>query len=242
VETAKGTAEEVKPSLVGVVDALKDAVESIKPSIVGAANSVTEGLNHSFQGVADALKDTVEELKTSVVGIGDTVKGTDEEVNSSVISVEDTPKTTVEEVNPSRVGRVNSAAERVNHSFTGEGYVQKNIVEEVTPSVIGVESTDKTTAEEVNLSDNHKTKLYDEPLGRVPMRTASQKHPLTREINDQTYQTLKPLKQSENFQEKNPTLINYNNLQEKQEQLASNLQETVPKGKQQIIQRVNKKI
>ena len=263
-ETAKDTAEEVKPSLVGVIDALKDAVESVKPSIVGAANSVAAGVNHSVKSVADVLKDTVEEVKTSVVGVVDTVKGTGEEVNPSGIVVEDTAKTTVEEVNPFIGGVVNSVAEsgsklvtgdrttgnvvngvadRVNHSIQGERHVSKNVVEQVnpSPSVIPVEVSAKITADEVKLPDHHKGKLYDEQLVRAQTRQASQEHPLTSEVNEQTYQTLKPLQQSENIQEKTLNQINSKNLQQKRDKLAPHLQKTARKVKQQKIQIVNKK-
>src|SRR5919202_4382137 len=266
----KGTAERVNRTVEAIVDAAKSVSEGVDESVnsvkgVGnALKDTVEEVKPSLVGVIDALKVTVEEVKPSVVGVVDTVKGTAEEVNPSEIAVEDSAKTAVEEVNSSIVGVVNSVAEsgsklvtgdrttgnvvngvadRVNHSIQGERHVSKNVVEQVnpSPSVIPVEVSAKITADEVKLPDNHKGKLYDEQLVRAQMRQASQEHPLTSEVNEQTYQTLKPLQQSENIQEKTLNQINSKNLQQKRDKLAPHLQKTARKVKQQKIQIVNKK-
>jgi uncharacterized protein YcfJ len=142
----------------------------------------------------------------------------------------------------SLVDAANTVAGAVNYGVNTVGNAVKDTVEEVRPSVIGVVDAVKDTVEEVKPSNNHNSKLDEERLVGVQLRRSSQDHPLSKDVKQQTRQRIKPLQEPNNIKEIDRKLIEYKNIQQRQEEYKRNRQETTQELKQQRLQLPNKKI
>ncbi|MBW4446942.1 MAG: hypothetical protein KME38_08700 [Spirirestis rafaelensis WJT71-NPBG6] len=203
----KDTVEEVKPSVVSVVNTVKDTVDEVKPSVVGVANSVAEAVKQTLNSVEEALKDTLEQVTAN--SVEEAVKDTAEEVTAN--SVQEAVKDTAEEVT------VNSVQEAV-----------KDTAEEVKPSQTSVEAV--KDIEQVDLFNNHNSKL-DEPLVTVqPLKSSEELF-----FNNAVNQKLNYLQPYNNFPDTDGKGIEYNNIQQRQEEFPHYQQETAYQPKPQKI-------
>ncbi|MGI2907520.1 hypothetical protein [Tolypothrix sp. VBCCA 56010] len=213
----------------GTAERINRAISTIE-SVAIAAKSVTETVNDSVSGVGNALKDTVEEVKPSVVGVVNAVRDTVDEVKPSVVgaannvaeavkqtvnSVESALKDTVESVT---ANSVESAVKDTVESVTANSVESavKDTVESVKPSQTSVEAVKDT--EQVELFYNHNSKL-DEPLATVQPLKSSQELFFNNAVN-QPKQNLNYLQPYNNFANTDVKAIEYNNLQQRQEEIA----------------------
>jgi hypothetical protein len=207
----KDTVEEVKPSVVSVVNTVKDTVEEVKPSVVGAANNVAEAVKQTVNSVQEVVKDTLEQVTAN--SVEQAVKDTLEQVTAN--SVEQVVKDTLEQVT------ANSVEQAV-----------KDTVEEVKPSQTSVEAV--KDIEQVDLFNNHNSKL-DEPLVTVQPFKSSQELFFNNAVKQQPKQNLNYLQPYNNFADTDVKAIEYNNIQERQEEFQDNQQETASQPKSQKI-------
>jgi hypothetical protein len=207
VNAVKDTVEEVKPSVVGVVNAVKDTVEEVKPSVVGVANNVAEAVKQTVNSVEEALKDTLEQVTAN--NVEEAVKDTVEQVTAN--SVEEAVKDTFEQVT------VNTVDEAV-----------KDTVEQVKPSETSVEAV--KDIEQVELFNNHNSKL-DEPLVTVQPLKSSEELFFDNAVN----QKLNYLQPYNNFPDTDVKGIEYNNIQQSQEEFQHEQQETAYQPKAEKI-------
>ncbi|MBD0261746.1 MAG: hypothetical protein ICV78_03180 [Tolypothrix sp. Co-bin9] len=227
----------------GTAQRINRAISSIE-SVTDAAKSVTEAVNESVSGIGNALKDTVEEVKPSVVSVVNAVKDTVEEVKPSVVGVVNTVKDTVDEVKPSVVGSSNNVADAVKQTVNSVQQLVKDTLEQVAAN--SVEEAVKDTAEEVKpcetsveavkdieqveLFNNHNSKL-DEPLVTVQPLKSSKELFFDNAVN----QKLNYLEGYNNLPDTDGKGIEYNNIQQRQEEFPHNQQETAYQPKAEKI-------
>jgi outer membrane lipoprotein SlyB len=192
----------------GTAQRINHAISTIE-SVAIAAKSVTEAVNDSVSDVGNALKDTVEEVKPSVVGLVNAVRDTVDEVKPSVVgtawSVAEAVKQTVNSVESA----VKDTLEQVTANSVESAV--KDPVEEVKPSQTSVEAV--KDIEQVELFNNHNSKL-DEPLVTVQPLKSSQELFFNNAVNQQAKET------SQNFPDTDVEAIEYNNIQQREEEIA----------------------
>jgi vacuolar-type H+-ATPase subunit E/Vma4 len=229
----------------GTAQRINRAISTIE-SVADAAKSVTEAVNDSVSDVGNALKDTVEEVKPSVVSVVNAVRDTVYEVKPSVVdaannvaeavkqtvsSVESALKDTLEQVTANSVeSAVKDTVESVKPGQTNVEAV-KDTVESVKPSQTNVEAV--KDIEQVELFNNHNSKL-DEPLVTVQPLKSSQELFFNNAVKQQPKQKLNYL-QPYNNPNTDVKAIEYNNIQQRQEEFQHNQQETAYQPKPQKI-------
>lgn len=212
-DAAKSVTEAVNDSVSGVGNALKDTVEEVKPSVVSVVNAVRDTVDEVKPSVVDAANTVAEAVKQTVSSVESAVKDTLEQVTAN--SVESPEKDTVEEVKP---GQTN--VETV-----------KDTVESVKPGQTNVEAV--KDIEQVELFNNHNSKL-DEPLVTVQPLKSSQKLFFNNAVNQHPIQKLNYL-QPYNNPDTDVKEIEYNNIQQRQEEFPHNQQEIAYQPKPQKI-------
>ena len=192
----------------GTAQRINRAISTIE-SVAIAAKGVAEAVNDSVSDVGNALKDTVEEVKPSVVGVVNAVRDTVDEVKPSVVgaawSVAEAVKQTVNSVESA----VKDTLEQVTANSVESAV--KDPVEEVKPSQTSVEAV--KDIEQVELFNNHNSKL-DEPLVTVQPLKSSQELFFKNAVNQQAKET------SQNFPDTDVEAIEYNNIQQREEETA----------------------
>ncbi len=192
----------------GTAQRINRAINTIE-SVADAAKSVAEAVNDSVADVGNALKDTVEEVKPSVVSVVNAVRDTVEEVKPSVVgaawSVAEAVKQTVNSVESA----VKDTLEQVTANSVESAV--KDTVEEVKPSQTSVEAI--KDIEQVELFNNHNSKL-DEPLVTVQPLKSSQELFFNNAVKEQPKET------SHNFDDTDVKAIEYNNIEQRQEEIA----------------------
>jgi hypothetical protein len=192
----------------GTAERINRAISTIE-SVADAAKGVAEAVNDSVSDVGNAVKDTVEEVKPSVVSVANAVKDTVEEVKPSVVGAANIVAEAVKQTVNSVESVVKDTLEQVTANSVEEAV--KDTVEEVKPSPTSVEAV--KDIQQVELFNNHNTKL-DEPLATVQPLKSSQELFFNNTVNQQAEET------SQDFSYTDVEAIEYNNIQQREEETA----------------------
>lgn len=190
----------------GTAQRINRAISTIE-SVADAAKGVAEALNDSVSDVGNALKDTVEEVKPSVIGVVNAVRDTVDEVKPSVVDAANTVAEAVKQTVNSVESALKDTVEQVTANSVEEAV--KDTVDEVKPSQTNVEAV--KDIEEVELFNNHNSKL-NEPLVPVQPLKSSQELFFNNAVNQQAKET------SQNFSDPDVEAIEYNKIQQSQEE------------------------